>query len=236
MNSDATTGFFNEAFALPDFGAAAAAGTPATGPAERPLPPAVPAKKGLMQEIEETQAGKEPEVELSDKDKTREHFLTCNLLWSATHFRSSVLGKNAFVDEMMQGPSAALRQGAERRGGYGRPVLAAQVQGQVLRFRARHLVGRRRQDPRALARPGEPAGRVGHVQVNSWMTMWACLLVIHWDLIDDILRVGRSDDFLRMSCLCVDLVRWALAGHSFLHIGGRSYHTRDGVPVSGLCQ
>ena len=63
------SGFFNDALAMPDFGS----------PLNQPLETTLPKKKDLMQEIEEQQAGKEPEVVPS---QDAQQFLTCNLLWS----------------------------------------------------------------------------------------------------------------------------------------------------------
>ena len=59
--------FFNDAFALPDFGS----------PPSQTETQTVP-KKTFMQEIEDAQLGKEPEVVPGE---AREQFLTCNLLW-----------------------------------------------------------------------------------------------------------------------------------------------------------
>ena len=70
MNNDFLNPFFSEAYPAWDFGVA---------PQEKPLTPTLPKKKGLMQEIEETQAGKEPEV---SPGKDHQHYLTCNTLWS----------------------------------------------------------------------------------------------------------------------------------------------------------
>ena len=68
MNND--YGFFNDALGMPEL----------ASPMNQPLEPALPKKKDLMQEIEDQQAGKEPEVTPS---KGGQQFLTCNLLWSA---------------------------------------------------------------------------------------------------------------------------------------------------------
>ena len=59
--------FFNDAFSLPDIG------SPLSPPETQTVP-----KKTFMQEIEDTQLGKEPEVVPGE---AREQFLTCNLLW-----------------------------------------------------------------------------------------------------------------------------------------------------------
>ena len=70
MNSDIN--FFNDAFpALQDFNSPQSQ--------TQPLEPSLPKKKDLMQEIEDQQSGKEPEVVPGDE---RQQFLTCNLLWS----------------------------------------------------------------------------------------------------------------------------------------------------------
>ena len=61
-------GFFNDAFPAIDFG------TPST----TMLEPALPPKKNIMQEIEDHQAGKEPEVVPGEAPQ---QFLTCNMLW-----------------------------------------------------------------------------------------------------------------------------------------------------------
>ena len=71
MNSDIN--FFNDAFpALQDFN------SPQNQTQTTPLETNLPKKKDLMQEIEDQQAGKEPEVVPGDE---RQQFLTCNLLW-----------------------------------------------------------------------------------------------------------------------------------------------------------
>ena len=69
MSSDYNE-FFNNAFAMPDLGS----------PLNQTLAtaPSLPKKKDLMQEIEEQQAGKEPEVVPGE---SAQQFLTCNLLW-----------------------------------------------------------------------------------------------------------------------------------------------------------
>ena len=74
MNSD-FGGFFSDAFPLPDFG------SPLTTPHETNLPP----KKDLMKEIEDTQEGREPEV--NESEETPKQFLTCNMLWSVIFLR-----------------------------------------------------------------------------------------------------------------------------------------------------
>ena len=72
MNNDLN--FFNDAFpSLTDFS------SPDVQPQTQPLQTNLPKKKDLMQEIEERQAGKDPEVVPGDE---RQQFLTCNLLWS----------------------------------------------------------------------------------------------------------------------------------------------------------
>ena len=78
MNNDFLNPFFSDAYPAWDFGVT---------PQEKPLTPALPKKKGLMQEIEEKQAGKEPEVVLG---KDQQHYLTCNTLWSVL-MRSALL-------------------------------------------------------------------------------------------------------------------------------------------------
>ena len=65
-------GFFSDAFALPDLG------SPQNQSQTQSLSANLPKKKDFMQEIEEKQAGKEPEV-VPGED--RQQFLTCNLLW-----------------------------------------------------------------------------------------------------------------------------------------------------------
>ena len=70
-------GFFNDAFPIPDFGS--------------PLNPtnlATPGRKrDLMQEIEDQQEGKEPEVVPGETPK---QLLTCNMLWSVCSFPCEV--------------------------------------------------------------------------------------------------------------------------------------------------
>ena len=64
--------FFNDAlFPMPDLG------NVQQNPAV-PLEPKLPPKKNLMQEIEDQQSGKEPEVTSGEE---RQQYLTCNLLW-----------------------------------------------------------------------------------------------------------------------------------------------------------
>ena len=72
--------FFNDAFPLGDFAPASNAHiTPMTNTIlESTLPP----KKDLMQQIEESSSGKEPEVVPGEPAK---QFLTCNMLWSVSH-------------------------------------------------------------------------------------------------------------------------------------------------------
>lgn len=65
--------FFNDAFpSLNEFS------SPMNQPRTQPLDTRLPKKKDLMQQIEDQQAGKEPEVV---PGKERQQFLTCNLLW-----------------------------------------------------------------------------------------------------------------------------------------------------------
>lgn len=60
--------FFNDAFPALDFGT----------PSNPMLEPTPPSKKGIMQEIEDQQAGKEPEVVPGEP---MQQFLSCNMLW-----------------------------------------------------------------------------------------------------------------------------------------------------------
>ena len=72
LNSDFN--FFNDAFpSLSEYS------SPQSATQTQPVEPKLPKKKDLMQEIEEKQAGKEPEVVPGEE---RQQFLTCNLLWS----------------------------------------------------------------------------------------------------------------------------------------------------------
>lgn len=61
-------GFFNDAFPALDFGT----------PSNTMLEPTLPAKKDIIQEIEDQQAGKEPEVVPGER---QQQYLTCNMLW-----------------------------------------------------------------------------------------------------------------------------------------------------------
>ena len=76
MNTDFGD-FFNDAFAIPEF--AHASNSTITPLANTVVEPTVPPKKDLMQQIEESQSGKEPEVVPGEPQK---QFLTCNMLWS----------------------------------------------------------------------------------------------------------------------------------------------------------
>ena len=86
MNNDMSNNFFSEAFPLSDFSAT---------PAEKPLQPTLPKKKDLMQEIEERQAGQEPDLKAQ---KEPQHFLTCNLLWSVAPLPYHFATPTTFAD------------------------------------------------------------------------------------------------------------------------------------------
>lgn len=85
MNNDGW--FFNDAFALPDFG-----GSPLTQTNSQTMP-----KKTFMQEIEDTQSGKEPEVVPGEAPQ---EFLTCNLLWDRVQKSQKVLSGEADMDDL----------------------------------------------------------------------------------------------------------------------------------------
>ena len=77
MNGDFGA-FFNDAFPIPDL----------HSPSNTMLEPKLPPKKTLMDEIDEQQSGKEPEVVPGEAPK---QFLTCNLLWSVLSCSSNAM-------------------------------------------------------------------------------------------------------------------------------------------------
>ena len=67
--------FFNDAFPITDFTNSSNMNVPPN--TNTMLEPTLPPKKDLMQQIEDSQSGKEPEVVPGE----RKQFLTCNMLW-----------------------------------------------------------------------------------------------------------------------------------------------------------
>ena len=101
--------FFNEALPLPDFG------SPITNLTDETKV----AKTNVIQEVEDQQSGKEPEV---DSGEPSQQFLSCNLLWLVFCFIS--WRKACANSSTLQGSCTEIRQDHVRRNGHGRFMLS----------------------------------------------------------------------------------------------------------------
>lgn len=86
MNGDLGV-FFNDAFPTPEF----------LAPSTSSLETMLPRKRDLMQEIDDQQAGKEPEVVPGDR---RKQFLTCNMLWDRMQRSEKIQNGEADMDDL----------------------------------------------------------------------------------------------------------------------------------------